>query len=201
MRNLARLVIATAVVSGVGCTLLVDVDGLSVPDAGGDDAPRAKDGGRDASAKADGGPARDATADVAVDALIDAGTDAPPPVSLKTRVACAEPKSCADREACCIVYGNHEDYCVKNDADCTWPDSTLVVIRCDDETDCTALGFPGTVCCATIPNGLYGEVKCMPREQCKAPQYVQLCDAVLQSCPDGTQCKRAVRTSDMWECQ
>jgi hypothetical protein len=191
--NVTRLTLAAAFLLGAGCTALVDLDGLS----GAADEPF--DGGRDARTTRDAEVGRDAepaAREAAVDASADAKPDPGPPA--KTRVACDEPSACGDREACCIVYGNHADFCVKNDEDCTYRESVLIVQRCDDETDCAALGAPGTVCCGTIENGLYRSIACVAREQCKG---VILCDAELQKCPEGKVCQKAPYSSDTWECE
>ncbi len=144
-----------------------------------------KDGGGpttgDSGDKLDAGPTIDATVGRTIGCTLDAGN------------TCA-----VGNEVCCRSVGAVLA-CAGSGA-CTG--ITQVAIPCDDALDCTALGHPGELCCATIQSNTVREVACRKPSDCDATNRRNLCDpAAANNCPNGGTCTHSSQTMPgFWLC-
>jgi hypothetical protein len=79
---------------------------------------------------------------------------------------------------------------------------TQLAIPCDDALDCTALGHPGELCCASIQSSAVREVACRKPSDCTASNRRNLCDpAAANNCPNGGTCSLSTQTMPgFWLC-
>jgi hypothetical protein len=98
------------------------------------------------------------------DAISDAGIDVP-----VSPLTCGTSTCNALDQACCrlgdpLVADAESFACVSDAAAC----SAGLLVTCDEAANCTALGHPGDVCCALIPDGgtAATATKCMPAPSC-----------------------------------
>lgn len=160
--------------------------------SGENNAP-ATDGGNDASSgdsSADAEPGVDgaSTSEAAADAPFDAGRVA------RFVLGCGATKCTTAGDGCCWDYGTVGAAgfsCARAGDAC--PISGDRRFTCDDNDDCTVLGFAGTICCGTLilssDNYSLLSTACARPENCAGPSDLQLCDRTISGeCANGQPC-------------
>jgi hypothetical protein len=143
----------------------------------------------------DGG-AGDATTDGSPTADARKDSDTPPPSG---RIQCGFVTCAVGTEVCCRKSTGPavQNYCSAPAACVSSPLQQTVAIPCDDAADCTALGKPGTVCCASLDqNAQVTEITCREPRDCRSQQgRYNLCDKnAADPCPNGGTCKPTNQT-------
>jgi hypothetical protein len=77
-----------------------------------------------------------------------------------------------------------------------------VPVPCDDALDCTAMGHPNELCCATIDANAVSAVACRTQADCSQTNQRNLCDpAAADPCPLGGTCRMSTQTMPgFWLC-
>jgi len=122
--------------------------------------------------------------------------DSTPSRDARFAVSCGNVQPCnVVGDGCCFDRFSKNFACARKGSQC--PSLTDQRYPCDDPDDCTVLGSPGTVCCATlslyegaVPSAYYlGTAQCTLRENCVAGDEVERCDpAVSGQCSAGKAC-------------
>ncbi|MDB5213532.1 MAG: hypothetical protein JWO86_1459 [Myxococcaceae bacterium] len=177
---------ALAVTSAVGGAL-----GACSNFSGDTSAPAGADGGNDAPASnPDAEPGVDGATvnEASTDAGVDSGHVA------RFILGCGMTACTIAGDVCCRDYGMTAPAgfsCARASDIC--PVSGDLRFTCDDNDDCTVLGFPGSVCCGTLSTSgnayFLGKTECSLADNCVGPAEVRLCDRnVSGQCPTGKPC-------------
>jgi hypothetical protein len=150
-------------------------------------------GGGDEGGGADGASALDSS-------LADGGlVDAPPPAvdaahDARFSLSCGTQTCMVSGDGCCRDRGMTAPAgfaCAPAKDVC--PVSGDLRFTCDDNDDCTVLGFPGTVCCGALGslgnNYFLMTTTCALAENCVGASDIRLCDRTVGGeCPTGKPC-------------
>jgi hypothetical protein len=155
-------------------------------------APAGTDGGGGDDAPASGPDAEAAVDATANEASADAGVDSGHVARFV--LGCGMTTCTIAGDVCCRDYGMTAPAglsCARANDICPLPGDLR--FTCDDNDDCTVLGFPGSVCCGTLSSSgniyFLGKTECSLAENCVGPADVRLCDRnVSGQCPTGKPC-------------
>jgi hypothetical protein len=159
--------------------------------ASADGGTTTKDGG---TTKKDGGTTTEDSGTITPEA-------GPPDAAVARTIGCtldAGTKCGVGAEVCCRSAGTL--LACTGSGGCTG--ITQLAIPCDDALDCTALGHPNELCCATIQSNGVREVACRKAADCDVSTRRNLCDPMAADpCPIGGTCKLSTQTMPgFWLC-